>query len=62
MLFFTSNQPVGLTFLPYPPFGLVTICFIAPASDLILVGIYTVALSVSNDTECTTYNKEITAE
>ena len=32
MLLFTSNQPVGLTLLPFPPFGLVTICFMGLAS------------------------------
>ena len=34
---------------PYPPFGLPTICYVGLASYLILVGIYSSALSVAND-------------
>jgi hypothetical protein len=51
ILLFASNQPLGLTFLPYPPFGLVTICFLGLASYLLLVGIHSSALSVANDIE-----------
>ena len=49
MLLFTSNQPVGLTLLPFPPFGLVTICFMGLASYLVYVGIYSSAISISQD-------------
>jgi hypothetical protein len=49
MLLFTSNQPVGLTLLPFPPFGLVTICFIGLASYLVFLGIYSSAISISQD-------------
>jgi hypothetical protein len=49
MLLFTSNQPVGLTLLPFPPFGLATICFMGLASYLVFVGIYSSAISVSQD-------------
>ena len=48
-LLFTANQPLGLIFAPYPPFGLVTICFMGLASYLLAVGIYASALSVAND-------------
>ena len=48
-LLFTANQPLGLVFAPYPPFGLVTICFMGLASYLLAVGIYASALSVAND-------------
>jgi len=51
ILLFASNQPLGLTFLPYPPFGLVTICFLGLASYLLLIGINSSALSVANDIE-----------
>ena len=49
-LLFTSNQPLGLIFAPYPPFGLATICYMTLASYLILLGIYSSAISVANDT------------
>jgi hypothetical protein len=49
LLFFSSNQPFGLTLAPYPPFGLATICFVGLSSFLIYAGIYSSALSVAND-------------
>ena len=57
VLLFTSNQPLGLTFLPYPPFGLATVSFLGLASYLILVGFYSSALSVANDVEVRRYIK-----
>jgi hypothetical protein len=48
-LLFTTNQPLGLIFTPYPPFGLATICYIGLASYLLVVGIYSSAVSVAND-------------
>jgi hypothetical protein len=51
VLLFTSNQPIGLTLAPFPPFGLPTISFLGLASYLIFVGIYSSALSVANDVE-----------
>jgi hypothetical protein len=38
-------------YVPLPPFGLVTICFLGLASYLLLVGIHSSALSVANDIE-----------
>lgn len=49
VLLFTSNQAVVLTFTQYPPFGLVTISFVGLASYLVLVGIYSSAISISQD-------------
>jgi two-component system sensor histidine kinase VicK len=49
MLLFTVNQPTGLTLIPYPPFGLVTISFMGLSSYMILVGIYSSAISVAQD-------------
>jgi hypothetical protein len=49
LLLFTSNQAVVLTFTQYPPFGLVTISFVGLASYLLLLGIYSSALSMSQD-------------
>ena len=48
-LLFASNQPSALLLAPYPPFGLVTVCFMGLASYLLYLGIYSSALSVSED-------------
>lgn len=48
-LLFASNQPTSLILAPYPPFGLVTISFMGLASYLLYLGIYSSALSVSED-------------
>ena len=48
-LLFASNQPTALILVPYPPFGLVTVCFVGLASYLLYLGIYSSALSVSED-------------
>ena len=50
-LLFASNQPTSLILAPYPPFGLVTVCFIGLASYLLYLGIYSSALSVSEDSK-----------
>ncbi|MGI0001695.1 MAG: hypothetical protein ACRD42_01285, partial [Nitrososphaeraceae archaeon] len=50
-LLFTANQPLGLVFAPYPPFGLVTICFMGLASYLFYLGIYSASISVSEDSK-----------
>jgi len=49
VLLFTSNQAMILVSFSYPPFGLVTISFLGISSYLILVGIYSSAISVSQD-------------
>jgi hypothetical protein len=49
VLLFASEQAIVLTFTPYPPFGLVTISFVGLASYLVLVGIYSSAISISQD-------------
>ena len=51
LLLFTANQHQVLQLNPYPPFGLPTISYIGLASYLILVGVYSSALSVANDAE-----------
>ena len=48
-LLFASNQPAALILVPYPPFGLVTSCFMGLACYLLYLGIYSSALSVSED-------------
>jgi hypothetical protein len=49
VLLFISNQAVLLSATPYPPFGLVTISFMGLSSYLVLVGIYSSAISVAQD-------------
>jgi hypothetical protein len=49
MLLFSSNQAAGLVLIPYPPFGLVTVSFFGLASYLLLIGIYSSAISVAED-------------
>ena len=48
-LLFSSNQPSTLLLVPYPPFVLVTVCFMELASYLLYLGIYSSALSVSEN-------------
>ncbi|OLD41735.1 MAG: hypothetical protein AUI60_00675 [Thaumarchaeota archaeon 13_1_40CM_2_39_4] len=50
MLLFSSNQASGLVLVPYPPFGLITVSFLGLSSYLLLIGIYSSAISVSEDT------------
>jgi hypothetical protein len=51
MLLFSSNQASGLTLVPYPPFGLITVSFFGLASFLVFVGIYSSAISVAQDSK-----------
>ena len=51
VLLFISNQASSLIYHPYPPFGLVTISFMGVSSYLILIGIYSSAISVSQDSK-----------
>jgi hypothetical protein len=50
-LFFTSNQAVVLNLLPFPPYGLVAASFAGLASYLIMIGIYSSAISMSQDSK-----------
>jgi hypothetical protein len=49
VLLFTSNQGIILVNLDYPPLGLATISFVGLSSYLILVGIYSAAISIAQD-------------
>jgi hypothetical protein len=49
VLLFTSNQGIILVSFTYPPFGLATVSFLGISSYLILVGIYSSAISISED-------------
>jgi hypothetical protein len=48
-LLFDSNQAIVLVEVPYPPFGLATVSFIGLSAYLVLLGIYSSAISVSED-------------
>ena len=49
VLLFASNQAILLLDSPYPPFGLVTTSFMGLASYLVMVGIYSSAICISQD-------------
>jgi hypothetical protein len=49
ILLFSSNQITSLILAHYPPFGLASISFLGRGSYLLLVGIYSSAISVAND-------------
>jgi hypothetical protein len=51
VLLFTSYQAIDLIVAPYPPFGLVTVSFIGLSSYMLLIGIYSSAMSISKDSE-----------
>jgi hypothetical protein len=51
MLVFASNQAILTVNYPYPPFGLAAISFIGLSSYLLLIGIYSSAISVAHDVE-----------
>jgi hypothetical protein len=51
LLLFIANQHQVLQLHPYPPYGLPTICYVGLASYLILIGVYSSALSVAEDTK-----------
>jgi hypothetical protein len=51
ILLFVSNQAIVLVNFSYPPFGIATISFMGLSAYLILVGIYSSAISVSHDME-----------
>ena len=52
MLFFISNQAaVVFPVISYPPFGLATILFVGLSSYFIMIGIYSSAISISEDSE-----------
>jgi hypothetical protein len=51
VLLFSSDYAVVLIHSPFPPFGVATISFVGLSSYFVLVGIYSSAISVSQDIE-----------
>jgi len=62
VLLFTSNQAIVLVNFDFPPFGLATISFVGLSSYLILVGIYSSAISISQDAKLRQTIKKMTVE
>jgi hypothetical protein len=59
ILFFSAGQSV-LTIAPYPPYGFATMSFFGLSTYLILVGLYSTAISVSEDIELRRHIKKST--
>jgi hypothetical protein len=62
ILLFTSNQAVVLINVPYPPFGLVTICFVGLSSYLVFTGIYSTAISIAQDDKLRDFIRNLTMQ
>lgn len=50
-MLFTANQALLMALVPYPPFGIVTITVIGISAYLVVVGLYTSTVSISQDTD-----------
>jgi hypothetical protein len=62
VLLFVSDQAPVLVNGPYPPLGLASISFIGLASYMILIGIYSSAISVSEDSKLRQTIRSLTAK
>jgi hypothetical protein len=62
VLLFVSDQAPVLVNAPYPPLGLASISFIGLASYMILLGIYSSAISVSEDSKLRQTIRSLTAK
>jgi hypothetical protein len=62
VLLFVSDQAPVLTSAPYPPLGLASISVMGLASYLILIGIYSCAISVSEDSKLRQTIRSLTAK
>ena len=51
MFLYSANQATLLVLTPFPPFGIITITMLVPASYLILVGIYKSASITSRSSQ-----------
>jgi hypothetical protein len=49
VLLFVSNQAIIFTQEPYPPFGFVSVSFMGLSSYLVLMGVYSSAINISED-------------
>ncbi len=62
VLLFTSNQASLLINTPYPPFGIITTSVMGLSSYLVLIGIYSSAVSLSQDSKLRQSIKDITIQ
>ncbi len=60
VLLFTSNQASLLINPPYPPFGIITTSVMGLSSYLVLIGIYSSAVSLSQDSKLRQSIRDIT--
>jgi hypothetical protein len=60
VLMFISNQAVLLVNIFYPPFGIVTVSLMGLSSYLLLLGVYSSAISVSEDSKLRQSIREFT--
>ncbi len=60
VLLFTSNQAGLLINTPYPPFGIITTSVMGLSSFLVLIGIYSSAVSLSQDSKLRQSIRDIT--
>jgi hypothetical protein len=51
LLLFTSNQAILISIAPYPPFGISTITVMGISAYMIVLGIFSTTISISNDSE-----------
>jgi len=51
ILLFVSNQAIFLVNYNYPPFGFAAISYVGFSCFLVMIGIYSVAISVGQDVE-----------
>ena len=49
LLLFTSNQAILISIAPYPPFGISTITVMGISAYMIVLGIFSTTISISND-------------
>jgi hypothetical protein len=51
LLLFSSNQAILMSIAPYPPFGIATVTAMGISAYLVMIGLYTSTVSMSQDTE-----------
>lgn len=62
VLLFTSNQASLLINTPYPPFGIITTTIMGLASYFVFIGIYSSAVSLSEDSKLRQAIRDITIQ
>lgn len=55
LFLYSANQATLLVLTPFPPFGIITVTLLVPATFLIYIGIYRSAIIASADSELRRY-------